>query len=136
MSTLDDCSRRGGHALGTPRRRRSGPGFRLRRTMVEQPEEPEPAYHLFLDGEEIPVCASALRLLISGGAHEPQIRRLARAVLENLDAEPDERGKLTVALSPEQMKITHTAVKLLLDDLQRGQAEERKVLRSILDKLP
>ena len=55
---------------------------------------------------------------------------------KSLDAEPDERGKLTVALSPEQMKITHTAAKLLLDDLQRGQAEEREVLRSILGKLP
>lgn len=104
--------------------------------MTEPLEDPEPAYHLFLDGEEIPVCASALRLLISGEAHEPQIRQLARAVLENLDEEPDERGKLTVALSPEQMKIAHTAVKLLLDDLQRGQAKEREVLRSVLDKLP
>ncbi len=104
--------------------------------MAEPLEEPEPAYHLFLNGEEIPVCAGALRLLISGEAHEPQIRRLARAVLENLKAEPDERGKLTIALSPEQMKITHTAVKLLLDDLQRGQAEEREVLRSVLGKLP
>jgi hypothetical protein len=104
--------------------------------MNETANEPEPAYHLFLDREEIPVCASALRLLISGEAHEPQIRRLARAVLANLEAEPDERGKLTVALSPEQMKIAHTALKLLLDDLQRGQAEERKVLRRVLDKLP
>lgn len=105
-------------------------------TMTQHPEESDPAYHLFLGDEEIPVCASALRLLISDEAHEPQIRQLARAVLENLDAEPDERGKLTVALSAEQMKITHTAVKLLRDDLQRGQAEEREVLRSILDKLP
>jgi hypothetical protein len=98
--------------------------------------EPEPAYHLFLEGEEAQVCAGALRLLISGEAHEPQIRQLARAVLSGLDTVPDERGKLTVALTPEQMKITHTAVKLLLDDLQRGQAEERKILRSIIEKLP
>jgi hypothetical protein len=98
--------------------------------------EPEPAYHLFLDAGEIPVTAGALRLLISGEAHEPQIRQLARAVVASLQAPPDERGKLTVGLSPEQMKITHTAVKLLLDDLQRGQAEERDVLRRVLDKLP
>jgi hypothetical protein len=104
--------------------------------MNDTANEPEPAYHLFLDGEEVPVCASALRLLISSEAHEPQIRGLARAVLAGLQAEPDERGKLTVGLSPEQMKITHTAVKLLLDDLQRGQAEEREVLRRVLDKLP
>lgn len=104
--------------------------------MTDQTNEPEPAYHLFLDGEEVPVCIGALRLLISGEAHEPQIRQLARAVLAGLEAEPDERGKLTVGLSPEQMKITHTAVKLLLDDLQRGQAGEREILRRVLDKLP
>jgi hypothetical protein len=34
------------------------------------------------------------------------------------------------------MKITHTAVKLLLDDLQRGQDDERQVLWRILQKLP
>ena len=49
---------------------------------------------------------------------------------------PDERGRLTVPLSPEQMKITHSAVKLLLNDLQRGQAAEREILRAILAKLP
>jgi hypothetical protein len=34
------------------------------------------------------------------------------------------------------MKITHSAVKLLLDDLQRGQAQEREILRHIVAKLP
>jgi hypothetical protein len=34
------------------------------------------------------------------------------------------------------MKITHTAVKLMFDDTQREQGEERDVLRRILDKLP
>jgi hypothetical protein len=98
--------------------------------------EPEPAYRLFLDQDEVSVTARALRLLISDEAHEPQIRRLARDVLSSLEAPPDERGKLTVPLSPEQMKITHSAVKLLLDDLQRGQAGEREILRRILGKLP
>lgn len=94
------------------------------------------AYHLFLDPDETPVATSALRLLISDEAHEPQIRRLAREVLVSLQAAPDEHGKLTVALTPQQMKITHTAVKLLLDDLQRGQADEREILRHIVGKLP
>lgn len=104
--------------------------------MSDTPNEPEPAYHLFLDAEEAPVTASALRLLISDEAHEPQIRQLARDVLSSLEATPDERGKLAVPLSPEQMKITHSAVKLLLDDLQREQADERGILRRILGKLP
>ncbi|MCW3057262.1 MAG: hypothetical protein JWO21_1231 [Solirubrobacterales bacterium] len=99
-------------------------------------EEPEPAYHLFLDREEVAVAASALRLLISDEAHEPDIRRLAREVLEGLEAQPDERGTLTLALDAGQMKITHSAVRLLLNDLQREQASERDVLRAILDKLP
>jgi hypothetical protein len=99
-------------------------------------EEPEPAYHLFLDREEASVAAGALRLLISDEAHEPQIRRLAREVLAGLDADPDERGLVTLSLGPGQMKITHAAVRLLLNDLQREQAAEREVLRGILEKLP
>ncbi|HTB50171.1 MAG TPA: hypothetical protein VK701_04270 [Solirubrobacteraceae bacterium] len=98
--------------------------------------EPEPAYHLFLDADEVSPTTRALGLLISDEAHEPLIRRLAREVIAGLQATPDARGKLTVTLSPEQMKITHTAVKLLLDDLQRGQAAEREMLRRILGKLP
>jgi hypothetical protein len=104
--------------------------------MSDTANEPEAAYHLFLDPSEAPVTASALRLLISDEAHEPHIRGLAREVIACLQGTPDEHGKLTVGLSPEQMKITHTAVKLLLDDLQREQADEREILRGILDKLP
>ena len=39
-------------------------------------------------------------------------------------------------LAAEQMKITHSAVRLLFDDLQVGQASQREILRGILDKLP
>ncbi|HEY3970291.1 MAG TPA: hypothetical protein VGL79_02725 [Solirubrobacteraceae bacterium] len=104
--------------------------------MTDAVDEPEPPYHLFLDTEEIAPTSSALRLLVIDEAHEPEIRGLARAVIASLDGEPDERGKLTVTLSPGQMKITHTALKLLLGDLQRGQAEEREILRRVIDKLP
>ena len=82
------------------------------------------------------MTASALRLLISDEAHQPEIRGLARDVLAELEAEPDEFGVLSVALTPGQLKITHTAVHLLLDDLQRGQNDERQLLHSILGKLP
>ena len=104
---------------------------------MSDPASPsEPAYHLFLDPGEVPVAASALRLLISDEAHEPVIRGLAREVLAALEGQPDERGMLTVALAPAQMKITHSAVRLLLNDSQREQADEREVLRAILAKLP
>lgn len=96
----------------------------------------EPAYHLFLDAEEASVADVALNLLISDEAHEPQIRRLAREVLAGLQGTPGEGSTLTVSLSPEQMKITYSAVRLLLNDSQRGQAAERETLRSILGKLP
>jgi hypothetical protein len=99
-------------------------------------EEQTPDYHLLLDPDEVPVAASALRLLISDEAHEPEIRRLAREVLEGLTAAPDEHEHVTLGLSAQQMKITHSAVRLLLNDLQREQAEEREKLRAILDKLP
>jgi hypothetical protein len=105
-------------------------------TTIEPEPASEPAYHLFLGRDEVPVAASALRLLISDEAHEPQIRRLAREVLAELEETPDERGVVTVSLAAQQMKITHSAVRLLLNDLQREQASEREILRQILDKLP
>jgi hypothetical protein len=97
---------------------------------------PEPAYHLLLDPEEVPVAASALRLLISDEAHQPEIRKLAREVIAELEDQPAPSGVLSVALTPEQMKITYSSVKLLLNDLQREQADERNILHAILDKLP
>jgi hypothetical protein len=103
--------------------------------MANTPEDPT-AYHLLLERAEVPVAASALRLLISDEAHQPRIRELAREVLAALEGEPDEYGVLSVALSAERMKITHSAVRLLFDDLQREQAEELATLRAILDKLP
>jgi hypothetical protein len=104
--------------------------------MSDPAAAPEPAYHLILDAEEIPQAAHALRLLLSDEAHEPEIRSLAREVLVELERAPDERGALTVALAPQQMKITHSATRLLLNDLQREQADEREILRRILAKLP
>ena len=95
----------------------------------------EPGFHLFLDGQEVGVTASALRLYLSDLAHEPQIRALAREVLDGLAA-PVERDRLTLELTPEQMKITHSAVSLLLKDTTHEQAEELATLRAILDKLP
>jgi hypothetical protein len=104
--------------------------------MSQTVPDPEPAFHLFLDGEEVPVLARAVRLLISDEAHEPVIRGLAREVLALLDAGAQPSGKLTVPLSAPQMKIAHTAAHLLLDDLQREQEAERELLRRVLDKLP
>ncbi len=104
--------------------------------MSDPAEQGEPAYHLILDGDEVPVAASALRLLFSDESHEPDIQRLAREVLAALDGYPDDLGRLTVALSPQQMKITHSALRLLMNDSQREQAAEREILRGILDKLP
>jgi CheY-like chemotaxis protein len=104
--------------------------------MSEPADVAEPPYHLILDDHEIPQAAHALRLLISDEAHEPEIRRLAREVLAELGRAPDERGVLTVALAPQQMKITHSAARLLLNDLQREQADEREILQRILAKLP
>jgi hypothetical protein len=104
--------------------------------MNETANQPEPAYHLLLDPDEVPVTAGALDLFISDEAHEPDIRRLAREVLAGMQSPPDEQGVVSVALSPQQMKITHSALRLLLNDLQRGQADERQILWHVLDKLP
>jgi hypothetical protein len=110
--------------------------------MSDAVREDELAYHLLLGREEAAITARALHLLISDEAHEPDIRRLAREVLGPLEADPAAAGEqageatLTVPLTAEQMKITHTAVKLLLDDTRRDQEEERRLLWSVLEKLP
>jgi hypothetical protein len=93
-------------------------------------------YHLLLDRDEVPVAAQAIRLLISDEAHQPLIRGLAREVLAGLEEPPDERGVLSLPLTAPQMKITHSAVRLLIDDLQREQAHEREILWQIVGKLP
>lgn len=82
----------------------------------------EPPYHLLLDADEVGATAKALHMLISDEAHEPQIRGLAREVLAELDGVADERDMLSVALGSQQMKITHTALRLLYRDLRRAQA--------------
>ncbi len=96
----------------------------------------EPPYHLLLEPDEVPVARTALNLLIADEAHEQAIRQLARGALQGLEAVPEDRGIVSVPLTPPQMKITHTALKLRLDDSRRDQADEREVLRRILDKLP
>jgi hypothetical protein len=106
------------------------------REQTMTPEESEPQYHLRLAPDELALTATALRLLVSDEAHEAQIRTLARAVLEGLAGEPDERGIVSVALGSKQMKITHTALRSLFRDLGREQADELEILRRVIDKLP
>jgi hypothetical protein len=93
-------------------------------------------FHLLLTKSEVDALATALNLLISDERHEPPIRPLAREVLASLEGSPDEHGIVSVPLTPAQMKITHTAVKVLFDDSRREQAEERDTFRGILGKLP
>jgi hypothetical protein len=104
--------------------------------MNDLTSESEPAFHLFLDPDEMPVAASALRLLIADEAHQPDIRRLAREVLVGIDAAALEGDALRLPLSAPQLKITYTAVRLLLNDLQREQDAERQILWRIVEKLP
>jgi hypothetical protein len=104
--------------------------------MSELTSETEPAFHLILEADEAPVLAVALRLLIADEAHQPAIRDLARGVIPRLQAAAEPGAALSVPLSPPEMKITHTAVRLLLDDSQREQDAERQLLWRIVDKLP
>ena len=49
-----------------------------------------------------------------------------------------ERGpfKYNLELSPAQLKITHTALRSLLDDFGHEQPDVHRVIREVLDKLP
>lgn len=104
--------------------------------MSDTAREPDIAYHLVLDPAEADIATRALHLLISDEAHEPDIRALAREVIELLGAGSAGAATVTVPLTAPQMKIAHTAVRLLLLDTQRDQEAERQLLRAILDKLP
>lgn len=103
---------------------------------MNDPHPTTAAYHLFISPEQVPIASRALSMLITDEAHEPQIRRLAREVLEGLQAALEVEDSHAVALSAAQMKIAHTAFKLALDDTQREQSSERVVLRDLLGKLP
>ncbi len=104
--------------------------------MATEGNGPQPPFHLLLDEDEVEVAGTALNLLIADEAHGGEIRRLAREALASVEGQADEHGIVSAALTPRQMKVAHTAVKILFDDLQREQAEEREILRRILDKLP
>lgn len=97
---------------------------------------PEPPFHLLLHSEELGVTATALNLLITDEAHQELIRTLAREVLPKLDGQRDQFGVVSVELGSRQMKILHTALGLLFGDLGREQAEERELVRGVLEKLP
>jgi hypothetical protein len=103
---------------------------------MSDPDSADVVYHLFVDLDQVPIATSALRMLIADEAHEPEIRRLARGVLDGLVISPASGDVHRVGLSAAQMKIVHTAFKLALDDTQREQVTERAVLRDLLDKLP
>jgi hypothetical protein len=102
----------------------------------------QPAYHLLLDPEEVPLVTRALDLMAKDAAHEPDIRGLARAVLSRIAGGRPASGSqiggevLSLPLAAPEMKIVYTSVHLLLDDLQREEADEMEILHHILDKLP
>lgn len=122
--------------------------------MSDGPSDSEFVFHLLLAHDEAQLVRHALDLLISDEAHEGDIRAIAREVVKELHtqlttfpvaatpagqstgSEPRSDATLVVPLTPPQMKITHTAVKLLLDDTQREQHPERQLLWNVLEKLP
>lgn len=127
--------------------------------MTDQAAKNDVAYHLLLDPPEAAIAVRALHLLIADEAHEPDIRAYARAAIAAIESSPgssDPSGKqgggdqagegsgapsaatgaAAVPLTAPQMKIVHTAVRLLLLDTQRDQEAERRLLHGILEKLP
>lgn len=95
-----------------------------------------PPFHLLLASEEVAPTERALKLLIADEAHEPPLRALARESLQAVEGATAELGRLSVELTPTQMKMTHTALRLRFADLTRDQAEELELIRTVLGKLP
>jgi hypothetical protein len=104
--------------------------------MADSNDADDVAYHLLLDEPEAAITIQALHLLISDEAHEADIRGYARGAIASIESAGGGDGTATVPLTAPQMKIVHTAVRLLLLDTQRDQESERQLLWSILQKLP
>jgi hypothetical protein len=51
-------------------------------------------------------------------------------------AEPSEPFHYRLELTPAQLKITHTALKSLLDDFGHEEHDVNRVIHEVLDKLP
>jgi hypothetical protein len=107
--------------------------------MSPDASEENTEFHLLLDGEQAATAERALDLLVSDEAHEPAIRALAREVITRLHghrSEAADAASFSTPLTAQQMKITHTALGLRLNDSTREQSAERAVLHAILEKLP
>jgi hypothetical protein len=98
--------------------------------------EPAEAYHLHLEPVERRTLATALRLLIDDMSHTPAVRHPAGRVLDRVAGVPPEAPASTLPLDPPELKVTHTALHILRDDLGHDEAEELRVVRTLLDKLP
>jgi hypothetical protein len=98
--------------------------------------EPAEAYHLHLEPTERRIVATALRLLIDDMAHTPAVRHPAGRVLDRVTALPAEAPASALPLDPAELKVTHTALHILRDDLGHDEADELRVVRTLLDKLP
>ena len=96
----------------------------------------EAAYHLLLEPGDLPVTALALRLLVDDEAHQPRLRAITRGVLQRLPEPSSQHEVLSLALSPEEMKLTYSALHLLLNASTREDREEREVLHRVLERLP
>jgi hypothetical protein len=55
---------------------------------------------------------------------------------EQRETAPDEPFHYHLELTPAQLKITHTALKSLLDDFGHDQHDVIRVIHEVLDKLP
>jgi hypothetical protein len=51
-------------------------------------------------------------------------------------AKPDETFHYHLELTPAQLKITHTALKSLLDDFGHEEPDVHRVIHEVLEKLP
>ena len=53
-----------------------------------------------------------------------------------LDVNDPERIAYTLELTPAQLKVTHTALRSMLDDFGHEERDVVRVVREVLDKLP
>jgi hypothetical protein len=92
-----------------------------------------PTYTFIVHADEEPVLRLALAVYRDDLGHEEHdVRRVAEEVIARLaSAEHQE-----IPLDAASMKVTWSALHMLLDDSGRSQSDDRERLRALLDRLP
>jgi hypothetical protein len=92
-----------------------------------------PTFPLIVHDDERPVLRTALQVYRGDFGHEEH--RIVAVVDGVLARVPDDE-RTPLDLDAAAMKVTHSALHALLEDTRRDQADDRRHLRALLERMP